>query len=330
MYKSGNSGFNASSADRGAVIGRLRSKFGEYENLFNALIIYMNNLKDDALVTFENQANDLHIKCRAVQMNKKLAGKELQGIKPDAYMLVRNGQLIIDFSYHYLLRIVKEKYGKAIDVLMLEKADLAAIQRISVLDKTITMDEEKHTDLLLNSDGFNLSNIAACIVTCTDINTKEKERVYYRIKDMIAAGSSYGGASFRTDSSGSPAVMHKNLMMIRKTAIRMYVRDNFTDLREVDDVDYNEDEYSDNSAATGSVSDVVDNSRVEEFNKRISDADTIESLESVAESIKTAGLTPQERGILAPAFTKKKKSLTDASTKSIDTIITDSEASDEE
>lgn len=321
MYKNNNDKYNASRIDRAPIIGKLKAKFGEFENLFDALIIYMNNLKDDGLAMFESQVEDLERKCRAADLNKRLTGKTLQGIKPDAYMLVRNGQLIIDFSYHYLLRIVRERHGKSIDVIMLEKSELAAIKMINVLDKRIIIDEAKHTELLLNSDGFNLSNIAACIVTCTDINTQEKERVYYRIKDMIAAGSSYGGASFRADSGGSPATIHKNLMMIRKTAIRMYVRDNFTDLRGLDDIEYQEEEYSENNVAASNASDVQENERVIDLKQRIIATGTLEDLELVGERIKTAGLSAGERSILIPVFMERKKALSE---------VSNNEVSDEE
>lgn len=309
-----NNKYNVKKVDRAPMLSRLRSKVGEYENLFNALIMYANNLKDDGLDIFENQVDDLCLKGKAPIMNKKLAGKMLEGIKPDAYMLVRNGNLIIDFSYHYLLRVVHEKYGKVIDVIMLEKNELAAIKRISVLEKVVVIDEDKHTQLLLSSDGFNLSNVAACIVTCFDVKDEKVQRVFYRIKDLIAAGSSYGGTSFKADGEGSPATRHKNFMMIRKTAIRMYVRENFPDLREMDDVDYPDDEddveyvSSKSSAQYVEPKEDADSDKVIEFKQNIDNASTLEDLEIIAKEIKTAGLNQREKVILGGIYKVKKES----------------------
>jgi hypothetical protein len=313
--------YNVKKVDRAPMLGRLKSKVGEYENLFNALVMYANNLKDDGLDVFENQVQDLLLKGKAAGMNKKLAGKMLDGIKPDAYMLVRNGNLIIDFSYHYLLRVVHEKYQKIIDVIMLEKSELEAIKRISVLEKTVMIDEDKHTQLLLQSDGFNLSNVAACIVTCfdaADANAKV-QRVFYRIKDLIAAGSSYGGASFKADGEGTPATRHKNFMMIRKTAIRMYVRENFPDLREMDDVDYPDNEDEDESGYQASrpaaqyveAKEETESEKVREFRESIGNACTVEDLEIIAKEIKTAGLDQRQKVILSKVYKEKKEALSE-------------------
>ena len=314
MYNKSSSRYNAGPRiDRVPLLNRVKAKAGEYDNLLSALMIYVQNLKDDGLETFEYQLDDMFLKGRAPILNKKLVGLTLDGIKPDAYILVRNGQLILDFSYHYLLRIVAEKYRKKIETVMLEREDLSAIETVNPIDQVVTFNTAKYTELYLSREGFNLKHCAACLVICRDIETNRASMVLYRIGDLISAGSAHAGASFRLDSDSSPSTKHKNFMMIRKTAIRTYVRDNFTDLREMHDIEYPEstDEYDAVGSESNESSGHVESDRISEFEQQINEVSNLDELDLVAEKIKSAKLTATERKSLMPLFMERKKALTE-------------------
>lgn len=302
--------YNATRVDRAPIIDKIKKKLGEHENLYNALVIYMNNLKDDTLGAFESQFNELCLRGRVGLLNNKLAGMTLDGIKPDAYILVRNSQLIVDFSYHYLLRIVFEKYKKKIETVLLETDALKAIESIDPINQTVTFNAEKYTEVFLNNNSFALDKCAGCLVICRDLDTRETSVVLYRVGDLRAAGSAHTGSSF-TLSAGSDAVKHKNIMMIRKTAIRMFIRDNFTDLREMPDIDYPEsiEEESREIEEPQPQENKEPSETVKEFAQMIQGAETMDDLNAVSDQIKKAGLTSAERASLIPLFTERKQVL---------------------
>lgn len=306
--------YNAPKVDRLPMTDRLRKRVGEYKNLYKALIIYMNNIKDEMLGTFEGQVNDIFNRGKEVALNEKLEGLTLDGVKPDAYILVRNGQLIVDFSYHYFLRVVAERYNKKIDTVLLERDHIQAIESVDPINQTIVFNTKKYTEMLFNSDSFALDKCAACVVNCKDIATKEISSVVYRVGDLRAAGSAHTGSSFAL-TAGTDALKHKNIMMIRKTAIRMYIRDNFTDLRDMPDIDYPENNMeATNAQYNEEPQEYKESELLKDLKQKLESVETLDELNVVSEIIKKHGLTSSERMELVPIFAERKQFLASCST----------------
>lgn len=293
-------------------------RFKRFPNLHKGLLFYVDKVKDDKLYETDKYLNKLLSDPKVELYDKVLGVASLYGVKPDVYLFPRSGSFVLTYSYHYLRKIVKERYSTDIEVLLFEEKHKKMIKRFDPLEKRIDMDHDAYTASFLEAEGFDIDKFAFAVVVSTDDKGK-KSHFIYRKNDLIrgsaasmdakASGlqSEFNKASTSEDRNGiktkaADGVVHKAIQMTKKVAMTMYMKDYFSDLTEVEDIeteDWNEPEAPS-----------LENHEYDAIKDRLKAVNVQEELDVIAKEIKTMTLSQAQRTELGKIYLEKKSSFT--------------------
>lgn len=260
----------------------------------------LKNLQRAALKLSEDKA-----RCAFYEAFLKQA--KFTGIKPDVYLIPRAGTYSLDPSYHYLRKIIKSRYDIDLEVRLFENKHKKMLKSYDPLKKLVEFDNEGYLNDSLECD-FNtcLSELSFVVVVETKPNGDRACFIYGK-RALINGSSTVNGSSLnkelQVNESQSPDKYHKAIQMVKKTAIRMYIRETFADLSELDDLEY--DDYGGYEETES-----VCNEEFELIQSKLEAVTSVEALELIGKIIKDMDLSPSERETLRNIYKKKQLQVT--------------------
>lgn len=217
-----------------ALIKKLKPMFAEHPLLYGAVTSFIMKARKEPP---DSQFAALFYAGVAEKYEQNLKNLSIDGVKPDVYFLERRGQLILEFSYHYFCRLVSEKYGDTLSTLLIFNPLL--IEEIDVLEKKIRLNKSLYTELEVSKQATKMEDLCGVIVLC-DNPEKPKTQFFYNIKMLVDASA--GGLTLNdlveseSESSKDYATeRHKKKEMIKKTALRFHIKNNYRSLNFLDE-----------------------------------------------------------------------------------------------
>lgn len=289
----------------------IRERFKDLPNLGRAMLFYLEGVKNVDLNL--KQADELIKKLlrgpKVLIYEKLLNGVSLTGIKPDVYIIPRNKEIQFDFSYHFMRKVVKERYDTDIEVVLFEDKHKSMIKKFDPLNKVLELDCDAYTSLYLEDESFSPKNFAFAAVIAT--SGKGKDYFLYRKTDLVRASSAYDESGLKKEFSNlsnasiADKDIHKAIQMIKKTAMKFYIRDYFPDVSALDDIDVDTVDWSKSNAGFEEGL----QRETESFCERIKGCSSIEELNQIAQEITKSGISTSMKVDLRKVYAQKKKDL---------------------
>jgi hypothetical protein len=215
------------------------------KELINALSEVRNGLPPAKFLDFYKKS-----KIDVIDDLVKKYNLQLGGAKPDAYLVPRNGRLNLEFSYHSMKRAIFEEYGITCHTFTITKKmyDAGVIKKIDPIAQTIELDFDAYTKLITSEDGSHPED-TKFVVVCMEGKDKVVQHI---VSISTISGISNDGLHNRfvtkiRDKVGVSKNRHFLEQMLKKTAIKHVIRENFINVLPGIDQDDDEEGYKQSS-----------------------------------------------------------------------------------